>query len=580
MTDVLRELVLPRLEAVRKSGGGFMARCPTHEDRQASLAVGPGKDQPVVFHCHAGCAPDDIVARLGLTWEQLSTPRDRAVDDATWTPAGPAVAVYDYVDEQGKLLFQVCRTASKDFRQRVPDTTAKSGWTWKLGDTRRVLYRLPDVVAAVRDQREVWICEGEKDVATLTAHGLVATCNPGGAGKWRPEYTEVLRDAVVPIVADADEPGRAHARHIADALTEVGAEVRILEAASGKDVTDHIRAGHNLVDLVQTWPAPDEPPATTPVDRLRSLLLDTAGLDNLPNPEPLIRGVLQRNSLAWLIGRPGSAKTFIALDMAAAIGTGQTWQGFPTSRGLVLYLIAEGATGIRQRVRAWEAAAGTRMTGVRFLPVAVQAAHDAQWSAFCQLATELRPHLIVLDTQARITVGMEENSAQDMGVFVDRAEQLRTASDACVLVLHHTPRVGDHMRGSTAMEGAATTIIRVVKDGDFLTVTNDPEDGGKQKDTEPFAPINLRLTPYESSVIVTATEPGSQVRIDTRAVQDMLKSWWQLHGSDPVSVAVLVKSGVCSDRTFHRNRGALLRAAIIGEEGKGNTKRYHLVNQP
>src|SRR6266498_3553221 len=121
--DPVREIVLPRLNRVRKSGAGFMACCPAHEDSTASLSIAAGKDQPIVFHCHAGCRPDDIIAALSLTWEDLSKPREASHDDDDWTPAGPAVAKYDYVDEEGRLLFQVLRTAAKEFPQRAEEPT-------------------------------------------------------------------------------------------------------------------------------------------------------------------------------------------------------------------------------------------------------------------------------------------------------------------------------------------------------------------------------------------------------------------------------------------------------------------------
>jgi RecA-family ATPase len=214
-----------------------------------------------------------------------------------------------------------------------------------------------------------------------------------------------------------------------------------------------------------------DPDDTSWADRLEAALLDTAGLDTIGDPIPLIRDVLQTDSLAWLAGRPGHAKTLIALDLAGCVGTGQHWQGFPVQQGQVLYLIAEGVRGIRQRVRAWETSMGQPMSGVTFLPVAVQSANTTQWKALCELAAKRRPALIVVDTQARVTVGMEENSSKDMGVFVDQLERLRRYSGACILTLHHTPRNSDNLRGSTAMEGAATTIIKAVKEGDTVTCT-------------------------------------------------------------------------------------------------------------
>ncbi|HEY0711636.1 MAG TPA: CHC2 zinc finger domain-containing protein, partial [Polyangia bacterium] len=139
--DALYELVLPKLDGIKKSSGGYMARCPVHDDGTASLSVGPGKDHPVVFYCHAGCQPDDILAKLGLDWGDLSKPRERD-DRNDWQGrrgGGPMTkgearwsATYDYVDENGTRLFQVCRSPDKKFLQRRPDPASKDGWSWKL----------------------------------------------------------------------------------------------------------------------------------------------------------------------------------------------------------------------------------------------------------------------------------------------------------------------------------------------------------------------------------------------------------------------------------------------------------------
>jgi hypothetical protein len=255
--DILRELVLPRLEAVRKSGAGFSARCPAHNDRKPSLSISVGNEHPVVFHCQAGCERDTILDALGLTWSELCTPQER--EYVEWTPRGPAFAIYDYVDEDEKLLFQVCRTADKQFTQRRPDPTTKTGWAWRLGDTRRVPYRLPKVIEAVRNGDVINIVEGEKDVQTLEAHRLVATCNPGGAGKWCDEYSTHFAEADVRIIADRDDVGLAHARQVAASLTGIAAHIRIVEPATGKDATDHFAAGHKLTELVEVWTS-DEPP--------------------------------------------------------------------------------------------------------------------------------------------------------------------------------------------------------------------------------------------------------------------------------------------------------------------------------
>jgi Toprim domain len=238
--------VLDRLDGVKRSGDGWEARCPAHDDRHASLSVAVGDDGRVLLNCHAGdgCSWQSIVDTLGLSPNDLfETSGDRRI-----------VATYDYLDEDGALIFQVVRFDPKQFMQRRPNGTG--GWIWKTAKTRRVLYRLPQVIAGVKAGDTIYICEGEKDVHALEQAGVVATCNPMGAGKWRQQYGKPLRGADVVIVEDRDEEGRKHADAVAASLEEIANSVRRVEPAVGKDVSDHFAAGRSVQDLV---PGPERP---------------------------------------------------------------------------------------------------------------------------------------------------------------------------------------------------------------------------------------------------------------------------------------------------------------------------------
>jgi hypothetical protein len=103
------------------------------------------------------------------------------------------VAVYDYTDENGGLLFQVCRKAGKQFPQRRPN--GRGGWIWNTADVRKVLYRLPELTEAIATERTVLIVEGEKDVESLRKLNVPATCNPGGASGFA-------------VIEDAENEGR------------------------------------------------------------------------------------------------------------------------------------------------------------------------------------------------------------------------------------------------------------------------------------------------------------------------------------------------------------------------------------
>jgi 5S rRNA maturation endonuclease (ribonuclease M5) len=240
--------VLERLDGVKRSGEGWEAKCPAHDDRHASLSVAVGAEGRVLLKCHAGegCSVEAIVAALGLTTTDLF--------EGERSNSRRIVATYDYLDELGALLFQAVRYEPKQFLQRRPD--GRGGWLWKTAKTRRVLYRLPQVLEAVTAGRTVYVCEGEKDVHAVEAAGEVATCNPMGAGKWRPQFAKPLRGADVVIVQDRDDEGRKHADTIVASLEGVAKSVRRVEAAEGKDAADHLAAGHTVHDFV---PLPDRP---------------------------------------------------------------------------------------------------------------------------------------------------------------------------------------------------------------------------------------------------------------------------------------------------------------------------------
>jgi 5S rRNA maturation endonuclease (ribonuclease M5) len=157
------------------------------------------------------------------------------------------VAEYGYTDEYGRLLYQVVRTDPKGFFQRYPD--GKGGWINRK-HPRQVLYRLPAVIEAAI----VFVCEGEKDVETLRAHGFVATTIAGGANaKWLPTFTEALHGREVILVPDNDEPGWALMRRIADALLgQVGRLVCFDDhhRTGVKDITEWFELGRTEIEFM------------------------------------------------------------------------------------------------------------------------------------------------------------------------------------------------------------------------------------------------------------------------------------------------------------------------------------------
>jgi 5S rRNA maturation endonuclease (ribonuclease M5) len=320
--DTLREAV-----DAAKHREQVMVRCPAHDDNAASLHVAPGDKHPVLMTCHAQCTIDQILeaeARYGgITGQDLMAPRDENFvgNEDVWTPAGPASHVYQYTDGEGTLLFEVLRVplpgGKKTFRQRAPQPGPKP-WKWNMDGVTRVLYRLPEVLAAKAEGRLIYVVEGEKDVETLrTRAGVTATTSPMGAGKWQESYSETLSGANVVIIADADHTGRAHARAVREELIALGCTVSLKEAMNGqKDVTDHFNVGGTLDSLIETMPDEEEKRVSLGVDILQVITR------TVKPSSYVIPGTLARGDRLLVTGYEGHGKSTLTQQMAIQVAAG------------------------------------------------------------------------------------------------------------------------------------------------------------------------------------------------------------------------------------------------------------------
>lgn len=332
-----------------------------------------------------------------------------------------------------------------------------------------------------------------------------------------------------------------------------------------------------------------------PVDAMIGAMLDSAALDDIPDPSPLIRDWLYLDAVSWVIGRSGEGKSFVTLDMAGAVGTGRTWHGHPVRQGPVVYMVAEGARGVRKRVRAWESYHGTKMTGVHFLPFPVQAG-EHEWWVFTEACRRLGAVMVIVDTQARVTVGREENSAKDMGVFIHALEELRRVTSASVVVVHHMGHTGDNARGSTALKGAAQSELRVSKDGDLVTLRTNKQKDEADESVMTFVAKVVEVgrdelnTPVTSIVmqgagdsIEAAIEAGSR-HDDRRAAEKlsgrhllaaiMMDTFYAGDGGTQSQVHAEFKARGGTRTTFYRVWGELCEEGMIGRVASKSSYRW------
>jgi hypothetical protein len=293
--------------------------------------------------------------------------------------------------------------------------------------------------------------------------------------------------------------------------------------------------------------------------------LDARDLHELPTPDPLIDGVINRHTFGLLIGRDHTWKTFVGIDWAACLATGRPWQGRAVDRVKGLYVVGEGVYGIQARVDAWERAWRT--------PI------ERGWLTLRRSAINLfrggapldelldRVHtggygFVVLDTLRRVSGGADGNSS-DMGVVVDNIDRIKRATlDGSVFAIAHTDK-GDHdTRGFSGIEDDADTVWHAKREDNRLELTNT-----KMKDGPDGRVFLLRAVPHYDSLIL---EGGTHAPADDleKSDQTILDA---LHDIAPGTAtrAELGRITSLNTSTLYRAVGRLLRAGQITDVGVG-----------
>jgi putative DNA primase/helicase len=422
----------------RREGGEIRFLCPAHADEHPSARWHPGKRCWHCDVCKAGGGWWDLAQRLGLVADGRSA-------------AGDVVgATYPYRDAGGRLLYEVARKVPKGFACRRPD--GAGGWIWSLGGIGRVLYGLPELAAAVREGRTVFVVEGEKDADALAELGLVATTNPGGAGKWRSEYGEALRGARVVVIPDHDTAGRAHAAAVLQALAGVASEVRLLELpdlpARG-DASDWIAAryaagrereeiGRELVRLaaeVEVWRG-SAPAAAAGAVRSRCMA-EVA-------PEPvgfLWPPYLPLRKLTLLEGDPGQGKSWLAAAIAAS---GSRGGGLPGMEAFTpfrsLFFTAEDGLADTLRPRLDALAADSALIFAHDEPVQLDTPEG-----LAEVERELvarRPQLVVIDpVVAYVGARVDIYRANEVRAVLRPLAKMAEDHDCAILAVRHVNKL-------------------------------------------------------------------------------------------------------------------------------------------
>jgi hypothetical protein len=315
-------------------------------------------------------------------------------------------------------------------------------------------------------------------------------------------------------------------------------------------------------------------------------LLSINDVLNEPSPEWRVEGLLPVGALSMIYAPQGQFKTFFALDLALSVALGTDFHGHTVKQGPTVYVLGEGRGGLKNRVRAWMREHGAeRVEDAFFVLEAVQFSQpgDVQLLKGRINSLNVKPAMLFIDTFARSAVGLDENDAMQVGLWINAVTNLQHDMEVDVVALHHAQKAPNddrkgmsvRERGSSAFIGAVDTVIRLSKDRHEVKATCE-----KQKDAEEFAPfaLGIRVVPLSinehgdsSSSCVLVDQESADISPNHLAADSriMLETLLDFPQSTAGRGAWMPKTGF-AERTFDRRRDDLLAGDLIqATEGRG-----------
>lgn len=289
------------------------------------------------------------------------------------------------------------------------------------------------------------------------------------------------------------------------------------------DVTEFLPTG----DGVTTQEVPDGLPVrtTTLAERIRAALHTRSELEALEPPTPLIEGVIDVGTMVVLAGQFGTFKSFATVGWACSVATGAPWMGraVPVAKP-VLYVAAEGASGIKLRVRAWEMANGIDVPDHMLitLALAINIGDDEACRELLTVCREFNIGMVIFDTLHRVTGGLDENSSKDMHRVTYVADALRETLNATTVYAHHTGHGGARSRGASSIEDDADCVWVTRLTGDQGRDPNKPRqfEQRKTKDSPLIDPFFVKLDLIDGSdsgVLIPVDDAGNPISVESLA---------------------------------------------------------------
>ena len=400
-------------------------------------------------------APDDEVARLRVPPHSVEAEQSvlggLLLDNTAFSVASGIVGEADFYRHEHRLIFAAISWAAG---------------TGEPADVVTVFHRLQELGQA-------------QDCGGLEHLRALSTCVPSAANIRR--YAEIVREKATlrRLIAASDEIATAafnpQGRHISTLLADAEAKVRTIADAAA--------------------------PAASLLLNLEALQQRAAAVSWI------VKHAIPAESVGVMFGGPGTFKSYIALDLALHVARGLPWLGRRTRQGPVIYIAAEGGTGIAARAKAWHLARRLDPAGspLYVVPVALDVVADASLVAQQAARIGITPALVVVDTLSQTFTG-EENNAPEVAAYLRAlGTAFREVWRCAVLVIHHTGHAAtERPRGSSAIKANTDFMLGVFRDEQARIATMEC---ARQKDWETFPDVTFGLT----SITLGRDEDGDEI---------------------------------------------------------------------
>lgn len=480
--------VLSLFGGVKEEGDHYKAKCPVCQ-KAGHLYITPSGDTIKVYCQKCGAKANQIADALGISMAELLHGED--VKPLPTNQVHIEQRVHTYYNADGSVFGK--KTIKKyDAGKKGAYWELYTATGWRKGLQRQTAPIYGADKLAAQPDAGMFVVEGEKDVDTLVSLDYLAVSLPNGASQktWPTEYTAAFAERDVVIITDNDDPGTEYGQFVAEHINGAAASIKIVPAKviwpdvqQKGDISDIIAALgadealnrlQSAIFAAKLWVAPNFPPDA--IDIFKELKFysvpDLTDEDKLP-PEFIVDGMIP-TGMTFLSGAPKTRKSFLALQLAAAVANGVPFLGHNTTRCKVVYFDLEGS---KSRISARVSRMGLDFTRdiliTNQIDTKVSSGLENTIRALHKADNACR--LFIVDTygRARGTTRATGANAYDSDIqLLEPIQRTALEENIAIVFIHHDKKgaslVGDsfeRLSGTMGISGSCDAVLNLICDG-------------------------------------------------------------------------------------------------------------------